>query len=161
MRSLGLQVKLAPAGSHLRHEVTRARVKTGGWRCPVHVPTSPHGVKSRSLFYAGPQFLHFWVEVLVAIPTLVWFGFVCLLWLFHFVFDSRSPYLSWLNEEENGFTAIFWPKPVEKQNTIRRQRGQQCEPDQSFPKLKKKRKKSSGPEPSRMWAARRTGQGQG
>lgn len=121
-------MKLAPAGSRLRHEVSRVRVSKGGWRCPIHVPVRPHRVKSRNLLCVGPQFLCFLggssgchlhcLFVYLFFSCLFVFGI-----LFCSVFDSKSPYLSWLNEEENGFTLICWPRPKENQN-IRRQKGQ-------------------------------------
>ena len=111
------------------------------------------------------QTLCFCWELPVVISTLVLFGwlvsfclfvvfffFVCLFLTYGFVFDWESPYLPWLNEE-NGFTPIFLliPRPIENQNPIRRQKGQECEPDQNFLNLKNKNKtKPSGSKPSGM-----------
>ena len=157
-------MKLAPAGSCLRCDVTRTGVKKKrGWRCPIHVPARPHGAKSRSLYYVGPKLFAFFGSFQLSFPLwfclVGWFHFVCLFLAYGFVFDWESPYLPWLNEE-NGFTPIFLLilRPIENQNPIRRQKGQECEPDQNFLNLKNKNKtKPSGSKPSGMQAGGQPG----
>ena len=65
------------------------------------------------------------ISILVLFCLFGWFGFVCLILVYGFVFDYRSPYLPWLNEE-NGFIPIFLliPRPIENQNPTKRQKGQ-------------------------------------
>lgn len=97
--------------------------KKGGWRCPIQVPTRPHGAKSRNLYYVGPKLFALVGRFQLSFP--LWFGFVCLILVYGFVFEYRSPYLPWLNEE-NGFIPIFFliPRPIENQNPTKRQKGQ-------------------------------------
>lgn len=49
--------------------------KKGGWRCPIHVPTRPHGAKSRNLYYVGPKLFALVGRFQLSFP--LWFGFVC------------------------------------------------------------------------------------
>ena len=100
-----------------------------------------------SLLLLGASSCHFhsgfvWlVGFVLSVCLFFVFFFVCLFLTYGFVFDWESPYLPWLNEE-NGFTPIFLliPRPIENQNPIRRQKGQECEPDQNFLILKNKNK---------------------
>lgn len=94
-------------------------MKKGAGDATSMVSTSAHSVKT-SLFSAPPSS---WL-LLGGVGRRDGSGCQFPSGLFGLVVDSKHPYLSWLDEEENGFLPKFWPRPIKNQSSISKQKGQ-------------------------------------
>lgn len=106
--------KKLPASSWNWRQV---RVSRWRWHCKKHFRCEiTGGVKNGTgdAMYIISQSTLCWPPPSWILLGRFWLHFhsdFVLLLAFCFTFDSKTPYLSQLNEEENGFSPTLWPKP--------------------------------------------------